>query len=394
VTSVALAKRNILLLAVSQALYSCCVITVFATAGLVGLTLAPSPGWATTPVTTFVLGSAITTIPASIMMQRLGRVPVFIFGAIACMLGAGLAVYAIYTGSFLLFCLATALQGMFQATSGFYRFAAVEGSTVDLKPIAISWVLTGGVVAAIAGTLISSSTADLFPLFTFAGSYLASATIALIAVFVLLLLNLPKPTAEEIGGQRRPWGELLRQPRMIVAMATAMISYAMMNFMMTAAPVAMIGCGFTKFDASWVLQWHVLAMFVPSFFTGHLIKAWGLERVIAIGMVLLFAAGIVGLLDIKFGNFAISLIFLGLGWNFGFIGGTTMLTETYRAAERGKVQAANDFGISTLMVVASFSSGKVLDGLGWSAVSAAMFPAAVVTLVLLGWLAMKTPRPA
>jgi MFS family permease len=187
---------------------------------------------------------------------------------------------------------------------------------------------------------------------------------------------------------------LLRQPRLIVAMVTAIISYAMMNFMMTAAPVAMIGCGFTKFDASWVLQWHVLAMFVPSFFTGHLIKAWGVERVIAIGMVLLFAAGVIGILDVRFGNFAVSLILLGLGWNFGFIGSTTMLTTTYTPAERGKVQAANDFGISALMVVASFSSGKVLDSLGWGAVGIAMFPAALLTLLLLGWLAMNSRKTA
>jgi MFS family permease len=394
VTDVALAKRNILLLAISQALYSCCVIIVFATAGLVGLMLAPSPGLATTPITTFVLGSAITTIPASLMMQRFGRVPVFVCGAMACVLGAGISVYAIYTQNFVLFCLATGLQGMFQATSGFYRFAAVEGATPDLKPIAISWVLAGGVFAAVAGTLISSGTADLFAPFTFAGSYLASTIIALISIFVLLLLSLPKPTAEEISGERRPWRELLRQPRLVVAMVTAIISYAMMNFVMTAAPVAMIGCGFTKFDASWVLQWHVLAMFVPSFFTGHLIKAWGTERVIAIGMVLLFAAGVVGILDIKFGNFAVSLILLGLGWNFGFIGGTTMLTTTYMPAERGKVQAANDFGISALMVVASFSSGKVLDSLGWGAVSFAVFPAALLTLIMLGWLVMNRPKTA
>ena len=391
-TDLALAKRNILLLAISQALYSCCVIIVFATAGLVGLMLAPSPGLATTPITTFVLGSAITTIPASLMMQRLGRVPVFAFGAMACVLGAGISVYAIYSQNFVLFCLATGLQGIFQATSGFYRFAAVEGATPNLKPIAISWVLAGGVFAAVAGTLISSGTADLFAPFTFAGSYLASTVIALVAIFVLFLLKLPKPTAEEISGERRPWKELLRQPRLIVAMVTAIISYAMMNFMMTAAPVAMIGCGFTKFDASWVLQWHVLAMFVPSFFTGHLIKAWGVEQTIAIGMVLLFAAGVVGILDIKFGNFAVSLILLGLGWNFGFIGGTTMLTTTYTPAERGKVQAANDFGISALMVVASFGSGKVLDSLGWSAVSFAVFPAALLTLLLLGWLVVNRPK--
>lgn len=388
-TDLALAKRNILLLAISQALYSSCVITVFATAGLVGLMLAPSPGWATTPITTFVIGSTLVTIPASLLMQRFGRLPVFVCGAFASIVGSALATYAIFVGNFSLFCLATGLQGVFQATSGYYRFAAVEGATPELKPIAISWVLTGGVVAAIAGTVISSQTADVFAPFTFAGSYFAASVIAAAAIIVLLFLKLPKPTAEEISGPRRSWPELLSQPRMIVAMAAAIISYGMMNFMMTAAPVAMIGCGFTKFDASWVLQWHVLAMFVPSFFTGHVIKAWGAERVVAAGMVLLIAAGAVAILDIKFGNFAVALILLGLGWNFGFIGGTTMLTTTYTAAERGKVQAANDFGISALMVVASFSSGKVLDGLGWAAVSSAMFPAAVLTLILLAWLATR-----
>jgi MFS family permease len=393
-TDLALAKRNILLLAISQALYSSCVITVFATAGLVGLMLAPSPGWATTPITTFVIGSTLVTIPASLFMQSLGRLPVFMFGAFVSMLGSALATYAIYIGNFALFCVATGLQGVFQATSGYYRFAAVEAATPDLKPIAISWVLTGGVVAAIAGTLISSQTADFFAPYTFAGSYLAAAIIAALGVIVLTFLKLPKPKSEEISGPRRTWPELLQQPRMVVAMAAAIISYAMMNFMMTAAPVAMIGCGFTKFDASWVLQWHVLAMFVPSFFTGHIIKAWGAERVVAAGMLLLIAAGAVALFDINFGNFAVSLILLGLGWNFGFIGGTTMLTTTYTAAERGKVQAANDFGISSLMVVASFSSGKVLDGLGWGAVSSAIFPAAILTLLLLTWLALNKPRAA
>jgi MFS family permease len=385
-TEVVDAKRNILFLAISQALYSCCVITVFATAGLVGLMLAPNPGWATLPVTTFVFGSAISVIPASLLMQRFGRVPIFVLGALSSAIGAALGTYAIFTGNFTLFCFATVLQGVFQATSGYYRFAAVDGASADLKPIAISWVLTGGVVAAVAGTLISSNTADFFAPYTFAGSYAAASLIALVAIAVLFLLNLPKPTAEEIAGPQRSWPELLAQPKLIVAMAAAIISYAMMNFMMTAAPVAMIGCGFTKFDASWVLQWHVLAMFVPSFFTGHIIKAWGVERVIAAGMVLLIAAGIVGLLDIKFGNFAVSLILLGLGWNFGFIGGTTLLTSTYTPSERGKVQAANDFGIAGLMLIASFSSGKVLAALGWHAVPFAMFPAAAVILALLGWL--------
>ncbi|MDE2446430.1 MAG: MFS transporter, partial [Alphaproteobacteria bacterium] len=193
----------------------------------------------------------------------------------------------------------------------------------------------------------------------------------------------PKPSAEEIAGPRRSWPQLLKQPRLVIAMASAMIAYALMNLMMTAAPVAMIGCGFKATDASWVIQWHVLAMFVPSFFTGILIKRFGVMQITAAGMILLIGAGIVGLAGIQFGEFALALILLGLGWNFGFIGGTTMLTECYAPSERGKVQAANDFGISLLMVIASAGSGQLLDHWGWSSVSAIVIPISAIMLTAL-----------
>ena len=391
-TDSALAKRNILLLAISQALYSCCVITVFATGSLVGLMLTPNPSLATVPITAFVLGSALTTIPASLLMQRIGRLPVFMAGAFACVAGAALAVFAIYTKDFALFCFATALQGVFQSTSGFYRFAAVEGASTAMKPMAISWVLTGGVVAAVAGTLIASGTSDLLAPFTFAGSYVAVAVISLIALAVLLLLKLPKPTAEDVHGPRRPWSELLRQPKLVVAMASATLSYGMMNLMMTAAPVAMVGCGFNKTDASWVIQWHVLAMFVPSFFTGQLITKFGAPKIAATGMAILIGAAIVGLSGITFSNFAVALILLGLGWNFGFIGGTTMLTESYWPAERGKVQGANDFIMSAVVALASFSSGKILVVAGWNFVNIALFPMALLALFLIVWRTFGTRR--
>jgi predicted MFS family arabinose efflux permease len=392
--NVALALRNIALLALSQALYSCCVITVFATGSLVGLMLAPSPSLATLPITAFVIGSALTTIPASLLMQRLGRLPVFMAGATACAAGAALATFAIYSGSFALFCLSCLIQGVFQSTSGFYRFAAIEGAPPAMKPQAISWVLTGGVVAAVAGTLLASRTADLFAPFTFAGSYAAVFGLCLLALVVHSFLRLPKPTAEEVRGTSRPWAELLHQPRLIVAMACATLSYGMMNLMMTAAPVAMVGCGFDKSDASWVIQWHVLAMFVPSFFTGQLISKFGAERIAASGMALLIAAAIVGYAGITFGNFALALVLLGLGWNFGFIGGTTMLTSTYRPAERGKVQGANDFIMSTVVALASFSSGKILASGGWTAVSMTVIPMAMMALALIGWQALKLQRQA
>ena len=376
-------KRTVLLLAIAQALYSCCVITVFTTAGLVGLVIAPAKWLATMPVTSFVIGSMITTVPASLMMQRYGRRPVFAFGAVVCMLGALLAAYAIFHANFWLFCLATAMQGVFQATSGYYRFAAAESAGPENKSIAISWVLTGGVVAAVVGTLVAGGTSDLFAPFTFAGSYLSVAVFALLNLVVIGALNLPKPSQDEVSGPQRSWPELLQQPRLIIAMASAMIAYALMNFMMTATPVAMIGCGFSKDAAKWVVQWHVLAMFVPSFFTGVLIKRFGMELITSLGMVLLVSSGVVGLLGTSFGHFSVAMMLLGLGWNFGFIGGTTMLTECYRPSERGKVQAANDFGISTLMAVASFSSGQMLDGFGWVSVPIMVVPIAAIMLATL-----------
>jgi predicted MFS family arabinose efflux permease len=379
-------KRTILLLAIAQALYSSCIITVFATAGLVGLNIAPSPAWATLPITTFVLGAMFTTVPASLLMQKLGRKPVFLFGAGVSIIGALLAVWSIVNANFQIFCFATALQGVFQATSGFYRFAAAEAADDENKSIAISWVLTGGVVAAVAGTLISNYSSDLIAPYAFAGSYAAAAILALINAAVITFLRIPKPSNIHVGGEARSWPELLRQPRMIVAMAAAMVSYALMNLMMTAAPVAMIGCGFTKSDASWVIQWHVLAMFVPSFFTGQLIKRFGAEKITALGMIMLMCAATAGLAGITFSHFAVALVILGLGWNFGFIGGTTMLTNTYRPSERGKVQAANDLGISILMAIASSSSGFILADWGWHAVPLAIFPPAGIALVMVGWL--------
>jgi MFS family permease len=391
VTDRATSRRNILLLAISQALYSSCVIIVFTTAALAGLMLAPDKALATLPVTTFVAGSALATIPISMLMQRFGRLPVFVAGALFSAAGAALSVMAIFQGSFWLFCVGTALQGIFQSTSGFYRFAAAEGAVPELKPQAISWVLTGGVVAAVVGTVLASRTAEAFAPFTFAGSYVAVSVMALVAIGILLLLRLPKPTVEEVSGQRRPWSELLKEPRLIVAMASAVIAYGLMNFMMTAAPVAMVGCGFTPGDASWVIQWHVLAMFVPSFFTGNLIKRFSAEKVTAAGMVLLMIAAVIALMGIRFEHFSFALILLGLGWNFGFIGGTAMLTDSYKPAERGKVQGMNDFLIAAVMVVASFSSGKILAGPGWEAIAWIVLPVAFLSLTLVLW---RTRTPA
>ena len=378
-------RAKILLLAIAQALYSCCVIIVFSTGGLVGLMIAPSRGLATLPITAFVVGSMLAVVPASMIMKRLGRIPVFAGGGVISVAGALLSVWAIYHNQFWLFCAGAALQGVFQATSSFYSFAAIEAATPEDKSIAISWVLTGGVVAAIAGTVIASATADWLAPFTFAGSYVAIAILAASSLIVFAVLKLPKPSLAEISGPQRSWPELLQQPKLIIALASAILSYALMNLMMTAAPVAMAACGFSSSAPAWVIQWHVLAMFVPSFFTGQLIKRYGVELITGIGMAILVLAGIVGLTGISFAHFSFALILLGLGWNFGFIGGTTMLTSCYEPSERAKVQAVNNFGVSLMVAIASASSGQMLSFWGWPSVALTVMPLAAIMLAAILW---------
>lgn len=376
-------RITILRLAIAQALYSSVTIIIFATAGIVGLTIAPDRSLATLPLSCFALGSMLSTIPASYAMKVFGRKPVFMGGALASALGAALCTWSIIHTNFLTFCLGTLLVGVFQATSTFYSFAASESAKPVDRSLAISWVLTGGVVAAVAGTMIANRTADLLPLYVFAGSYVAVAVLALVNCAVIATTNLPKPQFAEIAGPQRSWNELLRQPRLVVAMASAIVSYALMNLMMTAGPVAMSICGFDTSASGWVIQWHVLGMFIPSFFTGVLIKRYGVNLIAAIGMFILMGSAVAGLLGIHFANFAVALILLGIGWNFGFIGGTTMLTECYTPAERAKVQGVNNFAISVVITLASFSSGQMLGHWGWQSVPLVIFPFALLVLVLL-----------
>jgi MFS family permease len=387
----ALAKRQVLLLAVAQALYSSAIVIFFATAGLVGVMIAPSKGWATMPVSTLVIGSMVATVPASFFMQRLGRRLGFMLGAIVAAIGSLLAVYSIYHADFVLFCAASFLFGVYQATSNYLRFAAADISSPGFRPKAISWTLTGGVVAAVFGTLVVIRTVDLLAPFTFAGSYAAAAILCVAAVAVLLFLDIPHVKQSEEQGEARPLAELIHQPRLVVAVACATLAYGMMNLVMTATPIAMVDCGFANTDASWVIQWHVLGMFVPSFVTGHIIARHGVERICALGMIVLAVSAAINLAGITFGHFAVALILLGIGWNFAFIGGTTMLTGTYRPPERAKVQAFNDFCISATMAVGSLSSGSLLSWLGWSAVNVAVLPLALLALGLIAWLYWAKP---
>jgi MFS family permease len=380
------ARRNALILAIAQALYGAATTMLIVTAGLVGTQLSPDPSWATLPVSTFIIGTALTTLPISLLMKRIGRRAGFTLAALVGAGGALLGTYAIYQKGFMLFLAATFLLGIYQASASYYRFAATDLASPAFRPKAISWVMTGGVAAALFGTLLVIGTVDLLAPVTFAGSWVAIAVIALTAAVLLQAVDIPRTTAAADGPPPRPLATIAVQPRYIVAALTGMLSYGIMMLVMTATPVAMIGCGFTVQDSSWVIQWHALAMFVPSFFTGHLIARYGVERIAAVGMLLLSGAAIAGLLGIRFENFAVGLVLLGLGWNFGYIGGTTLLTECYAASERNKAQGLNDFMIFATTALASLSAGKLLSAFGWEGVNYAVFPMVILALVMIGWL--------
>ena len=385
-TTDAAARRNAFLLAVAQALYSSSTVILITNAGLVGSMLASDQGLATLPASTFVIGTALSTVPASLLMGKIGRRLGFLLGALIGLGGALLAAYAILVQSFEMFCIATLLCGSYQAFGQYYRFAVVDTARESFKAKAISWVMIGGVASAFIGPFLVMATRDLFAPVLFAGCFVASAGLTILAMGILSLINIPHVKTSHSMGSGRPLSTLLRQPRLIAAIVAGMMSYGMMNFVMTSTPIAMVGCGLSFNAVAFVIQWHVLAMYVPSFFTGHLINRFGAPRVMTAGMLLLTAAATTGVSGIGMGHFTVGLILLGVGWNFGFVGATTMVTDCYRSEEKNKVQAVNDFAVFTTVAIASLSSGKLLSSLGWTAVNLAIFPMVLVVLAMLFWL--------
>lgn len=387
------ARRNAVILAIAQALYGAALTAVVVTAGLVGSQLAPSPSWATLPMSMTIVGTALTTFPISLMMRRTGRRLGFVVCALTGALGSLIGVYAIFVRSFELFLFGCFLVGVYQASASYYRFAAADTASPAFKPKAISWVMTGGIIAALVGTVLVMYTVDLLAPITFAGTWVAMSLLALAGAAILLAVDIPQTEAHD-APSGRPLSVIARQPRYIVAALTAMLAYGIMMLVMTATPVAMLGCGFSVQDSSWVIQWHALAMFVPSFFTGSLISRFGAEKVSAVGMLLLVGAAVSGLMGIHFENFAVGLILLGLGWNFGFIGGTTLLTDTYEPEERNKAQGLNDFLVFATTAATSLSAGKILAWFGWSGVNYAVLPMVLLALVMIGWLATQKRKAA
>ncbi|WP_414471177.1 MFS transporter [Microvirga sp. M2] len=383
-TSDALAKRNAVVLAMATALGGSSPAIVVSLGGLVGQTLADNKELATLPVSLLNLGLALGTIPAAMLMRRVGRRIGYIVGAGIGLFGGCLAAFGIVSTSFLLFCLGTTVIGMYGSFNQSYRFAATDAASESFKARAISWVMMGGIAAGFIGPQTVIWLQDAAPSAPFSGAFLGQAALALMSMAVVSFLKpVPVSAAPKAGG--RPLSEIVAQPRFVVAVVAGLVSYALMSFVMTAAPMAMVGCGHSVGDAASGIRWHILAMFGPSFFTGRLIARFGKEPVTAAGLCLIAVSAVIGLSGIDLAHFWATLILLGLGWNFGFIGATAMVTDCYRPEERTKVQAANDFLVFGSVAVASFSSGKLLNAGGWETVNWMVFPPVAVALLLLAW---------
>ena len=380
------ARRNVVILATAAAIGGSLPAICITLGGLAGLyLLGPDKSLATLPVSGFNLGIALGALPAALLMRRVGRRLGFMAGTVVAAVGGAMASLAVVAGLFPLFFVALSTVGFAAAFTQQYRFAAADTGTPAFRARAISWVMAGGVAAAVIGPQTVIHTRDLLAPVPFAGAFLAMSGLAAAALMVLSFLGgsaRSAPAAASTAGGR-PLVEIARQPRFIVAVVCAMGSYALMALVMTAAPLAMVACGLGEDNAALGIQWHILAMFGPSFFTGALIARFGAEAVIAVGMGLLAGCGVVGLTGTDLAHFWIALILLGVGWNFGFVGATTMLTRTYRLEERGKVQGLNDVLVFGSVAIASFSSGELFTSVGWEILNLIIFPVVGVCLLAL-----------
>jgi len=379
-------RKTVTLLAGCQAALQTVMTTVIAVSGLAGLALASAPSLATLPVTCFVLGSAITSIPASLLMGIVGRRAGFQLGAITGVGGAMLCACAMYIASFTLLCAGMAVLGIHAAFGSYYRFAAADTVGPDSRAKAISFTLAGGIVGGFLGPELARKTTGLFEAYPYLGTYLSLSLVCLSAVVVLTRLDLAGPGAEERRQPGRPLATIIRQPVFIVAALASALSYGVMNLMMTATPLAMHTHEHHFSATAFVFQWHMVAMFAPSFFTGALIQRFGVLNVIMTGATLVLVCIAVALAGTALGHFWISLVLLGAGWNFMFVGGCTLLGECHTPAERAKTEAVTSFMVFLTMAIASASSALLLNQSGWKAVNYGSLPFVFVVIAATAWL--------
>lgn len=394
---------------------------IFLVGGLAGGSLASNICFATLPISMIVLGSMISATPVSAIMQRYGRRAGFFLGAAGGAAGALIAAYGLFVSSFAIFLIGSFLTGIYMSAQGFYRFAAADTASEEYRAKAISYVMAGGLAAAIIGPQLASATSLSLSAVPFVGTYVAVAVLNIVGSLLFFFIDIPKPPARAADApQGRSRMELLRTPRIAVAVICAMVSYALMNLVMTSTPLAVVGCGIAgdtsvppffadmfagsetsamfKVIAGFVVTGHVLAMFAPSFFTGHLINKFGVEKIVGAGIGILGLAGVVALMGVELENFFIALILLGIGWNFGFIGATTMLAGAHAPEERGRMQGLNDLLVFGGVTVASLASGGLMNcsggtaEAGWAAVNYAMIPFLILAGGSLLWLTLRERR--
>jgi MFS family permease len=392
------AKRNVVVLAICQALLFTNNSTLIALNGLVGYAIAPDKRLATLPVTGWVIGAALTTFFASLLMKRIGRRAGFMFGTSVGIVGALICSTAIYIGHFWLFCFGTVVFGVYNAFGQYYRFAAADTGSMEFRSKAISYVVAGGLVGGILGPTSSRFTMNLLPTM-YLGAYLALIGVLVLVLLVLTQLRIPLPSEREAHEGGRPLLQIMKQPAYIVAVVASGFGYGIMNLLMTATPLAMGVCGHPYSAAATVISWHVIAMFGPSFFTGSLIKRFGVLNMMMAGVALNFACVAIAIAGVDVANFWFALVLLAVGWNFLFISGTTLLTETYQPEERAKAQGANDLTIFIIMATSSFSSGMVLESSGWSTLNYLAIPFIAAVALAVVWLmlrrrALGAPNPA
>ena len=394
------ARRNVTVLVAAQAILGAQMPMIFTTAGLAGQSLAPNPCWATLPISAAVLGSMLSATPMSAFMQRRGRRQGFVLGSSAGAFGAAIGALGLLNGSFLMFVIGALFTGVYMSAQGFYRFAATDTASDAFKPKAISYVMAGGLLSAVIGPQLVKVTAESMVV-PFLGTYFGVIVLNLIGMWLFAFLDIPRPVAAPPGApvEGRSRAQLLREPVIVVAIICATVSYALMNLVMTSTPLAVVGCGYETRNAADIVSAHVLAMYAPSFFTGHLIARFGVEKIIATGLVILAGSGAVALSGVHLEHFFAALVLLGIGWNFGFIGGTTMLARAHSAAERGRIQGVNDAIVFGGVTLASISSGQLMNcsgsdvETGWQMVNLAMLPFLVLAGGALIWLALR-PRTA
>jgi len=377
-------RRQVLLLATAQALFQTASVMVMAVGGLAGALVTGDPRLATAPIAAMFLGTALTTVPASLWMARVGRRPGFVVGAALGVLAGIVAALGLWLGSLVVLSIGTFFVGSYQAFAQFYRFAAGEVADDAFRPRSISLVLAGGIVAALLGPALGRLGGPLLSP-TYVGSFLLLALVSLVAALLLTRLQMPATLPAQAGAAARALGQIVRQPTYLVALFAAATGYGVMILAMTATPIAMVQHHHPLADTATVIQLHVLGMFLPSFFTGSLIARFGVLRVMLSGVALLSGHVLATLTGTGFQSFAAALILLGVGWNFLYVGGTTLLTTTYTAAERGRAQATNDLSIFAVGLLSSLSAGALLDATGWQMTNLLLLPwLGVAALALLG----------